>query len=111
MHSKYDNMHENGMFLPYFALIIMFLRVNIACYQKAFDMIEWRSIAEVLGRFGFVTVVINLVDVCVKENDFSLLVNGNSTLLFIATRHLRQGDSLSPTLFILVEEILSISLT
>ena len=33
MHSKYDNMHINGMFMPYFALIIMFYHVKIACYQ------------------------------------------------------------------------------
>ena len=34
MHSKYDNMHINGMFMPYFALIIMFYHVKIACYQS-----------------------------------------------------------------------------
>ena len=33
MHSKYDNMHKNGMFYAFFALIIMYYRVKIACYQ------------------------------------------------------------------------------
>ena len=37
MHSKYDNMHINGMFMPYFALIIMYYHVKIACYQYACD--------------------------------------------------------------------------
>ena len=56
--------------------------------EKAFDRIEWRSIAEVLRRFGFATTVINLVDVCVKENHFSLLVNGHSTPFFSTSRGL-----------------------
>ena len=79
--------------------------------EKAFDRIEWRSIAEVLRRFGFATAVINLVDICVRENHFSLLVNRHSTPFFTASRGLRQGDPLSPTLFILVEEVLSRSLS
>ena len=33
MHSKYDDMHINRMFMPHFALIIMFYHVKIACYQ------------------------------------------------------------------------------
>ena len=37
--------------------------------EKAFDIIEWRSIVEVLRRFGFATIVINLVDACVRENN------------------------------------------
>ena len=57
--------------------------------EKAFDRIEWRSITKVLRRFGFATAVINLVDVCVKENNFSLLVNGHSTPFFTASRGLR----------------------
>ena len=35
MQSKYDNMYINEMFMSYFALIIMFYHVKIACYQRA----------------------------------------------------------------------------
>ena len=68
--------------------------------EKAFDRIEWRSIAKVLRRFGFATAVINLVVVCLKENHFSLLINGHSTPFFTTSQGLRQGDPLSLTLFI-----------
>ena len=33
MHSKYDNMHKNGMFYALICIINHFLRVKIACYQ------------------------------------------------------------------------------
>ncbi|CAA7397131.1 unnamed protein product [Spirodela intermedia] len=79
--------------------------------EKAFDRIEWSFLIKVLRRFGFTDDFIDLIDACVRENHFSLLVNGSSTPFFTATRGLRQGDLLSPTLFILVEEVLSRSLT
>ncbi|CAA6671236.1 unnamed protein product [Spirodela intermedia] len=78
--------------------------------EKAFDRIEWNFLTEVLRRFGFTDEFIDLVNACIRENHFSLLVNSTSIPLFTATRGLWQGDPLSPTL-ILVEEVLSRTLS
>ncbi|CAA7409870.1 unnamed protein product [Spirodela intermedia] len=79
--------------------------------EKAFDRIEWKFLTEVLRRFRFTDEFIDLVDACNRENHFSLLVNDTSTPFFTTTRGLWQGDLLSPTLFILVEEVLGRTLS
>ncbi|CAA7397136.1 unnamed protein product [Spirodela intermedia] len=57
--------------------------------EKAFHRIEWKFLTEILRRFGFTDKFIDLVDACVKENHFSLLVNGTSTPFFTITRGLQ----------------------
>ncbi|CAA7395907.1 unnamed protein product [Spirodela intermedia] len=56
--------------------------------EKAFDRIEWSFLIKVLRCFRFTDDFIDLVDACVRENHFSLLVNGSSTPFFTATRGL-----------------------
>ncbi|CAA6664551.1 unnamed protein product [Spirodela intermedia] len=75
--------------------------------KKVFDRIESNFLTEVFRHFGF----IDLVDACIRENHFSLLVNDTFTPFFMTTQGLRQGDHLSPTLFILVEEVFSRTLS
>ncbi|XP_058111305.1 uncharacterized protein LOC131254333 [Magnolia sinica] len=48
-----------------------------------------------------------MTESCRHNNWFSILVNGESCGFFKSTRGLRQGDSLSPCLFILAAEALS----
>ncbi|XP_026383660.1 uncharacterized protein LOC113279172 [Papaver somniferum] len=73
--------------------------------QKSFDNVSWHTISQVLHSSGFVSKWINWMEWCTSLAQHSLLINGSSTPKFKPQKGLRQGDSLSPFLFILVAEI------
>jgi hypothetical protein len=71
-------------------------------------MIEWSgvSLENVLRAFGFNGSSTNLIMQCVSTVQFTLLLNGGICANFSPSRELRQGDPLSPYLFILGSEVL-----
>ena len=76
-------------------------------FEKAFDSIEWDYLNDVLKSFGFGQQFIQWFNVLYKNACSCVLNNGNFSDFFQLGRSCRQGDPLSPYLFILAIEPLA----
>lgn len=75
--------------------------------HKAFDSCHWQFIFDVLILRGYPFPFIRWVHSCLTTAQFSVKVNGVMDGYFSSSRGIRQGDPLSPFLFVLIMDALS----
>lgn len=68
--------------------------------MKAYDRVDWNALNLVLSKFGFGKSWIKWIYTCISVDRFLVLINGSPCGLFSSSWGVRQGDPLSPFLFI-----------
>lgn len=79
--------------------------------SKTYDRVELDSLKAVILKLGFNNTMVQQIMACVYSVSYSVMVNSFPQTFFKPSRSIRQGDSLSPYLFILCAEALSFLFT
>ncbi|XP_026416846.1 uncharacterized protein LOC113312297 [Papaver somniferum] len=74
--------------------------------SQAYDSVSWNFLCQVLLKYGFSESWYKWLCTLFESAKLSIIINGGPNGFFSVGRGLRQGDPLSPTLF-LMEDVLS----
>lgn len=75
--------------------------------EKAYDRISWSFLRQMLELAQLPTKLINVIMKCQTMGRMDLTMNGSSAGKFMPSRGIKQGDPLSPYLFVICMELLS----
>lgn len=78
--------------------------------SKAYDKVEWEFLDVVMEKMGFSGRWRSLIKACVRTMSYSVVVNGQPVGNIKPSRGLRQGDPISPYVFLLCVEAFSFML-
>jgi hypothetical protein len=75
--------------------------------NKAYDRVEWGFFKDMMLRLDFSESWVSMIMACVTSVNYMIWFNSDETDCFSPSRGIRQGDHLSPYLFLLCSEGLS----